>query len=279
MLGMACDNVASFEVVLPNSTVVEATQSSQPDLYRALRGGGTYFGIITMVSLRTFATGAVWDTKKSWKFDTSTSQQMFSAQEQRIASAAPDMAMSTLAVFWQRDSSDFEVSERVVYAPRRKFDMQECTPLRAIPAYTDLPTQESAFCTNISSMAASMDNGNPSNHYNLWASMTVLNDCMVNRAISDIFRDEIQALGSKVDLSKIFAVVVFNGLTSRGLEKMTRDGGNSLGFQHNREQPLTIVNFTLRWNTTGREELLDDFMKRLLSKASEVVIKMSARHP
>ena len=37
--GLACDNVARFEVVSANGEILHASQSQNPDLFRGLRGG------------------------------------------------------------------------------------------------------------------------------------------------------------------------------------------------------------------------------------------------
>jgi FAD/FMN-containing dehydrogenase len=46
-LGLACDNVARFEVVNVNGEILHASGSENPDLYWALRGGGGNFGVVT----------------------------------------------------------------------------------------------------------------------------------------------------------------------------------------------------------------------------------------
>jgi FAD/FMN-containing dehydrogenase len=51
--GFAMDNVVAYEVVLADGSVVNATATSQPDLFWALKGGGNNFGIVTKF---TFAT-------------------------------------------------------------------------------------------------------------------------------------------------------------------------------------------------------------------------------
>lgn len=74
--GIACDGVASYEVwilisclnfhisqtqvVLADSRVVTANPTHHPDLYRALRGGGNNFGIVTRFNFRAFEQGKVW---------------------------------------------------------------------------------------------------------------------------------------------------------------------------------------------------------------------------
>jgi FAD/FMN-containing dehydrogenase len=51
--GQPADNIVNFEVVLGNSTVVNANATHNTGLYRGLRGGGNNFGIVTRLDLRT----------------------------------------------------------------------------------------------------------------------------------------------------------------------------------------------------------------------------------
>ncbi|EMR72870.1 putative fad linked oxidase-like protein [Eutypa lata UCREL1] len=52
--GLAADNVRNFEVVLGDSSVVNANAETNPDLWRALKGGGTNFGIVTRFDFETY---------------------------------------------------------------------------------------------------------------------------------------------------------------------------------------------------------------------------------
>ncbi|KAK7686217.1 hypothetical protein QCA50_010437 [Cerrena zonata] len=58
--GLSSDNVAAFELVLPSGQVKSVTQSSNPDLFFALRGGYNNFGIVTKFTLKTYPQGQVW---------------------------------------------------------------------------------------------------------------------------------------------------------------------------------------------------------------------------
>ncbi|KAF4333054.1 FAD-binding domain protein [Fusarium beomiforme] len=58
--GWAVDNVRSFEVVLANGSIVTATRENEPRLFKALRGGGSNFGIVTAFGLESFPYDRIW---------------------------------------------------------------------------------------------------------------------------------------------------------------------------------------------------------------------------
>ncbi|KAI1205189.1 FAD-binding domain-containing protein [Annulohypoxylon truncatum] len=58
--GFICDNVVNFEVVLASGAVVQANAHQNADLWRALKGGGNNFGVVTRYDLRTFPQQPFW---------------------------------------------------------------------------------------------------------------------------------------------------------------------------------------------------------------------------
>lgn len=58
--GLTIDTVTAFELVLPNGTVTTATDTMNPDLFFALKGGFNNFGIVTQFTLQTYTQGLVW---------------------------------------------------------------------------------------------------------------------------------------------------------------------------------------------------------------------------
>lgn len=59
--GFAFSSVVGYQVALANGTVVTATAGQHPDLFVALKGGGSNFGIVTRFTMKTFPIkGPVW---------------------------------------------------------------------------------------------------------------------------------------------------------------------------------------------------------------------------
>jgi FAD/FMN-containing dehydrogenase len=50
--GLACDNVASFDIVTADGQFLHANDKENPDLYWGLRGGGGNFGVVTSIEYR-----------------------------------------------------------------------------------------------------------------------------------------------------------------------------------------------------------------------------------
>ncbi|KAL9084581.1 MAG: hypothetical protein Q9165_008006 [Trypethelium subeluteriae] len=58
--GLVCSNIISYEVVLASGCVATASATTNPDLWRALKGGSNSFGIVTRITTRSFPCAKIW---------------------------------------------------------------------------------------------------------------------------------------------------------------------------------------------------------------------------
>jgi FAD/FMN-containing dehydrogenase len=58
--GFICDMIENFEVVLATGDIVNANAKEHPRLWKALRGGGNNYGVVTAITLKTFDQGPFW---------------------------------------------------------------------------------------------------------------------------------------------------------------------------------------------------------------------------
>lgn len=59
-VGWVVDNVLNYQVVLASGDIVNAKQTSNKDLFKALKGGGSNFGIVTRADIAAFEQGDIW---------------------------------------------------------------------------------------------------------------------------------------------------------------------------------------------------------------------------
>ncbi|KAL8720000.1 MAG: hypothetical protein Q9225_003071 [Loekoesia sp. 1 TL-2023] len=59
-VGFVCNNSISYEIVLANGTLATASETVNPGLWRALKGGSNNFGIVTRFVARSFPSTNIW---------------------------------------------------------------------------------------------------------------------------------------------------------------------------------------------------------------------------
>jgi FAD/FMN-containing dehydrogenase len=113
--GLACDNVASFEVVTATGEVVRASADEHPDLYWGLRGGGGNFGVVTefefvLHEVGTRTLSAEWDFGLDEAMSVVSGWRDLSATAPRRATFTADVAgadgLVTVGFVWVGDPDE-----------------------------------------------------------------------------------------------------------------------------------------------------------------------------
>ncbi|TQS33403.1 hypothetical protein Golomagni_06254, partial [Golovinomyces magnicellulatus] len=100
--GFISDNVVTYQVVLASGETVEASRNQNIDLWRALRGGGNNFGIVTRYDFRTFPQKPIWGASVFYMAneDNYTKQVQALVSEITKADASPDTHLMVSAGFF-----------------------------------------------------------------------------------------------------------------------------------------------------------------------------------
>lgn len=101
--GLACDNLASAEVVTASGEIVTASPTEHPDLFWALHGGGGNFGVVTSMRLKLYPLGNV--TGGLLLFPAPTAPDVLKAYRDYMAGASDDVGGG--AVFLTGPGADF----------------------------------------------------------------------------------------------------------------------------------------------------------------------------
>lgn len=92
--GYTMDNILSYDVVLGNGTQVVANVTSHPELFWALKGGASNFGIVTKFLFRTYHTPEISTTVQS--FNESAIPDFIQATVDHVQNDEPDVAAGSV---------------------------------------------------------------------------------------------------------------------------------------------------------------------------------------
>lgn len=112
--GFGCDNVVNFEVVLPNGTIVDANNATNSDLHKALKGGGSNFGIVTRFDLKTIPYTDLYAGFLSWDLSHTASIVTAFTDFTDAAESTPDDQLVTLFLFNNETSTEITTFSSLV---------------------------------------------------------------------------------------------------------------------------------------------------------------------
>lgn len=97
--GFGCDNVVAYEIVLASGAICNVTANAHSDLFRALKGGSSNFGIVTSFTIRTFQLGGIWGGNIYYPAEPTLDQQLkafsdFAGNNDYDVNAAVQMSIS-----------------------------------------------------------------------------------------------------------------------------------------------------------------------------------------
>ncbi|KAL6230855.1 hypothetical protein BDW75DRAFT_244443 [Aspergillus navahoensis] len=101
-VGLACDNVINYEIVLASGRIVNANNNSNVELFKALKGGSNNFGIVTRYDLKAVDNAHLWGGINV--FDNSTTNQQIDALVRFIDNIENDPYASWIGL-WQYNST------------------------------------------------------------------------------------------------------------------------------------------------------------------------------
>ncbi|KAL4894757.1 hypothetical protein BDV59DRAFT_192207 [Aspergillus ambiguus] len=101
-VGLACDQIVNYEVVLASGRIINANSESNIDLFKALKGGSNNFGIVTKYELKAIDNAHLWGGISI--YDNSTTDQQIDALVKFIDNIENDPYASWIGL-WQYNST------------------------------------------------------------------------------------------------------------------------------------------------------------------------------
>lgn len=253
--GLACDNVLSYEVVTASGIIINVSQTSYPDLYWALRGGGNNFGIVTQFNVQAFPQGQMWGGMRAYTesafpalikayINLGNSARKDGKAHQILSFAFSGIPLATVELDYAEPNpnatvlSEYNAIGGAIQDGTGVKSLADLTIALAGPATGDGLRQ--AFWT----WSAKLDE-----------------DLAVT--IKDIFFEEVNAITDAANLS---VSISFQVITEPILEKMTTRGGNALGLTAV-DGPIMNLLIALRWTNLADDSRLNKFAAAVKDRA------------
>ncbi|KAJ8508275.1 hypothetical protein ONZ45_g9434 [Pleurotus djamor] len=159
--GFGSDTIIDYEVVLSNGSIVHANENERSDLYWALKGGSTNYGIVTKFELPTFELDQMWGG--SLYFNASIGLELFEYLVDFTARLAIDpKGLSAFSFAWNPASEDY-----IVWTPNAYLKPVAYPPLFA--GLQDFPTLDDTMrITNLVSVTDEINVSSPGGSRTQW---------------------------------------------------------------------------------------------------------------
>ncbi|KAI3539721.1 FAD binding domain-containing protein [Colletotrichum filicis] len=263
--GLAVDNVWEYQLVLPNATIVNVSETVHPDLYFALRGGGNNFGIITNFRSRLVPQGQKWGGARTYHIN--FTDQLVDQSYQLATSLSTDTYMS----FWTRNSYDVATDRFSISVSQAYYE-----PVIEPPVFTELnkiPYETSNLRVDWMSNH-SLDSVSPHGLRRVYASITFRPSRVLHKQLIKIYSEEVVGVKTTPGLS---SSLVVQALHKNAIDAMKVRRGNALGVES--DGPLMIALLTLGWSNSGDDAAMYAYADRIINRGKAEAESMDLLHP
>ncbi|KAF4506453.1 hypothetical protein G6O67_006538 [Ophiocordyceps sinensis] len=268
--GWAVDNILSYELVLASGDIVNANQTSRPDLFKALKGGNTNFGLVTNVKFAAFELQRIWGGEVLVSLN--GPQASRSEMLDRICRATVD--------FVRNNNNDLDTGLQVAtaYLSGNKGQLVDLalsntagveSPKAAQP-FLKMPNQVSNVARRIkvADLVHEVSKFEPKGFRQVTASLTISNDYKTLREILDAIDEVYNSLAQKEKVDWIVQLIPQPKVQQSYAKKR---GGNSLGLANVREDQIVFW-LASRWTDPSLDTMMENARRKFI-QVSEAVAK------
>ncbi|KAF4765212.1 hypothetical protein HAV15_004092 [Penicillium sp. str.  len=255
-VGFGCDNVVNYEVVLADGKIIEANKDSHVDLFKALKGGSSNFGIVTKYDMK------IIDGDKLWggivTYDNSTTLQHLEAGHKFINNLENDPYASWIGIWGY-----ISVTDQNMIANALEYTSPVAYPAAFDDFITITNTSSSMRIANLWNLTQEL--GQPAGYRDIFLTASFVNNLDVMKRTIDIHNRMIEKakLGAKGDDYTMSTMI--QPWPKLFTDRSTTDlGGNMLGLDRFDENLFQVL-FDYSW----KDEADDILFNQLANSALE----------
>jgi FAD/FMN-containing dehydrogenase len=275
--GFVCSNIIEYEVVLADGSIVTASATSNPDVWRALKGGANNFGVVTRFTARSFPSNNIW----------SGFLYMPSSQAPKVLSAFHEFLNRVVTNDEGRTYDEYAAGPIACFTYLQQLGVQA---IAVALTHTKLPEdskkwpacwRSSSFpklwrfwsTCSVKSLVDATDEMsvlNPPGRRQEFATTTIKNDRGTLEAAHKAYRDAIASI-RKHNVKNMSWTLVLQPV----LPDWARKGDpNVLGLDICIDEPLVNVSFTVNWALSKHDETV----QRIARAAIEQIDAFAEEH-
>ncbi|KAI1376334.1 FAD-binding domain-containing protein [Hypoxylon crocopeplum] len=220
--GWGCDQVVNYEVVLADGSIVNANDTTNPDLFRVLKGGHNNFGIVTRFDMKTFEAKGIWDGNVVHsKASTNEIIEAYVDFSENLAKNPNDHVLAMWVYMPQ-------VEEYFINMVLTNLDGDESP--KSLQKFLAIPGQQNIKTKTVANKVAEFLV--PSGKFDSWLTLTFKVDSRVMHKAAAAFEDLIVKLRKAIPNNNFSISMVFQPLLASWTQNSVARGGNMLGLEN-----------------------------------------------
>ncbi|KAL8825472.1 MAG: hypothetical protein Q9170_007777 [Blastenia crenularia] len=284
--GLVCDNVLAYEAVLASGSLVKIDESTNRDLFTALKGSCNNFAIVTRFVYRMIRAETIWSGNLySLSFQAPNALKYFHYHVDLLASKARPSVVE--------DEQDYSAGPVACFSYIQPLRLKALTiqlqHTMSPPATTGWPAywKHSPFasmfrlwstCKHRTITSATDENSalNPPGRRQIFATTTIKNDPATISAAYTAYDSAITPIRQAGVNGMVWTLVLQPLLPLWGRKGLHP---NPLGLDQGGQGPLVIVSFTVNWNKEKDDALVHELTRRAIDEIEATAGAMGTRHP
>jgi hypothetical protein len=267
----------NFRVVLANGTVVDANANTNPDLWRALRGGSNNFGIVVRFDVRVFTQSDYLGGSITYPISTLDDQVEAFTGYLSSGEGAPDPYLSIIMTFSWSSASGLMVSNNLAHTSSNS----SRNPPASIQPFLSIAPQD--FSTMRRSSISDFVNEStsasvPTNGLrNLFATTTFQSDAALMRDVISFWNESATAKLANVSTSLEGSGLTFEPISTAITSKSRPLGGDSLGLSPE-DGNLVLVQLSLTWTSASDDQAVAKASQTMIAQMEKAAQSKSLDH-
>lgn len=269
--GFAVDNVISYTVVFADGTIREVTQKSYPDIFKALRGGGNNFGIITNFELNAYPGGNLWGGNRLFLAAYGQLPGMLDAvaKYNKDHSKDPDAAI-IVSYIWAAAFNSWVIQTNLIHGKTAPYP----AILKSFTEITDGVIQDTLREDTLLNFALELGAATAAGRRQTMWTFTTKNDAALLKELATIFESEMESVKSVPGNALTLNYQVMSTAITSNFKK---NGGNPLGVSD--AEPLILMNMSFSWDNASDDARIMSAARNYYNRATAAATARNALHP